>query len=72
MANGRRLNVVTRLDENFNCLADDELVLRLKRLITRGLELLQEVLNVARPVLELEVGDDSGIGRLLMRRMSRI
>ena len=68
MANGSRLNVVSRLYEHNNCLADGELVLRLKRVITSGLELLQEVLNVAGLVLELEVGDDAGIGRLQMGR----
>ena len=56
------MNVATRLDEHINCLADGELILiRLKRVITSGLELLQEVLNVARFVLELEVGDDGGM-----------
>ena len=68
MANGSRLNVVSRLYEHNNCLADGELVLRLKRVITSGLELLQEVLNVAGLVLELEVGDDADIGRLQMGR----
>ena len=66
MANGRRLKVVPRLDEHINCLADGELVLRLKNMIISGLE--QGLLNVARLVLELEVGDDAGIGQLQMGR----
>ena len=66
MANGSRLNVVPRLNEHINFLTNGEIVLRLKRVITSGLELLQEVLNVARFVLELEVGDGAGIGRFHM------
>ena len=68
MANGRGLNLVPRIDEHINCLADGELAFRLKRVITSGLELLQESLNIARLVLELEVGDDADIGRLQMGR----
>ena len=66
MANGRGLNLVPRIDEHINCLADGGL--RLTRVIISGLEIHQEVLNVALLVLEHEVSDDADIGRLQMGR----
>ena len=52
-------------------MADGELVLRIKRVITSRLELLQKVLNVACLVIEVGVGDDAGIRRMQMRRVVR-
>ena len=71
MANGRKMNVNPRLDEHISCLADDELVLRLKKVITSGLLLLYLIPNVARLVLKLEAGDGAGIGQLQMKRGAR-